>query len=228
METKIDRLQKLIEELKQNGQSKRNVAKLVGVTHTTVNKWAKGEAFPETDSLQKLADIRGCSLNALRKYLENGIETEDSEEFLSLESQINRIVAEVERLPVEGLIRVNKATIAVLERMPILGKNNSYSCLEKSDNIDFSKGADVTIPELLEDFVRFVSPSKLPSLLSECELSQSRLNEMIAGSPPTDEDMYKIGAILVQAKYKDKHGRSYDDTRLAALRAGRYTNGANR
>lgn len=228
METKADRLQKLIEELMQNGQSKRSLAKAVGIAHTTVNKWAKGEMFPETDSLQKLADLRGCSLSALRKYLESGIEAEEGEELSCLESRINRMLAEVESLPIEHVIRLNKATIAAIERLPALCKNNSYSCPRKGDSINFSKGADVTISELLQDFVQRISAAELDFILRENDLPKPRFDELVAGSPPTDDDLYKLGAVLTQGDYTDKHKQHYSKARLEALRAGHYTNGASR
>ena len=50
---------------KKHGMSQAALAKMLGVTSSTVAKWESSEAYPRTQLLPKLAKIFNCSIDDL-------------------------------------------------------------------------------------------------------------------------------------------------------------------
>ena len=120
MESRLDRLVLLLEELRGN-LSQRQFAKELGVTHSTVQAWEAKLSWPGTQNLKKLASLRGCTLDQLQTYLEEGlVEVPAVEEVKEL--PISRILLAVRSLPFEGAAQVAKVA---LETMAIKGQQAS-------------------------------------------------------------------------------------------------------
>jgi transcriptional regulator with XRE-family HTH domain len=50
-------------------RSYRSFAKLIGVSHPTIKAWEEMHGIPDTESLEKIAVLRGESLEEFRQYL---------------------------------------------------------------------------------------------------------------------------------------------------------------
>lgn len=49
-----------------DGRSLRNLASLLGVSHTTVSKWEHGRMVPSDDHLRRIADLFGVEFESIR------------------------------------------------------------------------------------------------------------------------------------------------------------------
>jgi transcriptional regulator with XRE-family HTH domain len=52
-----------------SGRNIRAFAKIVGVSHPTILMWEKGEGEPRRENLERIAELRGESLDNLLAYL---------------------------------------------------------------------------------------------------------------------------------------------------------------
>lgn len=105
MTPKAKRLATFIQELR-GSQSQRQLAKQLGVSQGSVNLWESGHSWPETENLEKLAALKGWSLQDLQTYLVKGeLPTpEPLEQILNtLRSLPSEAVAQIAAVAVETL-----------------------------------------------------------------------------------------------------------------------------
>lgn len=57
--------ERLITLRKEKGWSKRDLAKVLNVSHSTINRWENGTRTPPIELLPKLAEILHCSIEEL-------------------------------------------------------------------------------------------------------------------------------------------------------------------
>lgn len=57
----------LIAHRERAGLTQLDVAKALGITDSAVNQWEKGKTVPKTESLPKLAELFGCTVDELFK-----------------------------------------------------------------------------------------------------------------------------------------------------------------
>ena len=111
MSNKAKRLTALVKDLR-GSLSQGQFAKKLGVNRSTVTSWESREAYPEVDNLQKLANLKGWTLEELQVYLLEGDKpTED---------RLEQILRNIRTLPSESLAQVAAVTGATLaERMGV-------------------------------------------------------------------------------------------------------------
>ena len=105
MTPKSERLANLMRRLR-GSQSQRQLAKRLGVSHSSVNLWESGQAWPETENLEKLAACKCWSLQDLQTYLVKG-DLPNSE---PLEQMLNM----VRSLPSEAVAQVAAVAVETL------------------------------------------------------------------------------------------------------------------
>ncbi|HLO84587.1 MAG TPA: helix-turn-helix transcriptional regulator [Nostocaceae cyanobacterium] len=89
------RLAKVVKELR-GDESYREFGKKFPIVYSAVSAWEKGESIPSTKNLEKLAAMRGESLNEFLDYL-NG--KRDSEN----ESPTTKVIQQIQLLPRKDL-----------------------------------------------------------------------------------------------------------------------------
>lgn len=116
MNSKVERLAKLVKELR-SSQSQHRFAKKLGVSRSSVTFWESGQAWPDMENLEKLAALKGWSLSELQVYLINGDTVPTREPLYALEQILNAMrflpseaVAEVVNAGVQTLISRSAAT----------------------------------------------------------------------------------------------------------------------
>lgn len=110
MNPKAERLATLVKELR-SSQSQYKFAKLLGVSRPSVTFWELGQAWPDTQNLQKLADLKGWNLSDLQAYLMEG-ELPSGEPVYRLES----ILGAIRNLPSEAVAEVASVAVKTLAK----------------------------------------------------------------------------------------------------------------
>lgn len=112
MASKSERLALLLQELRRDS-SQRQLAKQLGITHSTIQSWESGAVWPGTKNFQKLAELKGWSYDRLYAFLEG-----DSVETVGVngktELTISEILSAVQSLSFEGAAKV---VLVATERM---------------------------------------------------------------------------------------------------------------
>lgn len=215
MEAKADRLKALITEMR-GELGLRAFARVVGVSPGAMHNWQEGLNQPDKNGLQKLARLKGWTVDELSAYLDGlPFPSPDEISMPALREAIKKLTAA-------------QALEVVQLALPIVGG----SCLDSTDksaSIAFSRDARVmTFSQLLQRFLGAIPPDIVDAQLTKKRLTRSRLNELIEGSRPTDEDVRKVGAILGDVGFKDGHGEEYSIEQLERMAAGSsITNGAS-
>jgi transcriptional regulator with XRE-family HTH domain len=102
---KFDRLIDLVQELR-GESSQRQFARQIGVSEATVRFWESRLSWPGTENLQKLAVLKGWTLDGINTYLEKG----ESPRSASL----SRILAEVSSLSEAEAVLVAQAALEIV------------------------------------------------------------------------------------------------------------------
>lgn len=105
MTPKTKRLTNFIQELR-GSRSQRQLAKQLGVSQGAVNLWESGQAWPETENLEKLAQLKGWELQALQTYLIKG-ELADPE-------PLEQILNKVRSLPSDAVAQIAAVAVETL------------------------------------------------------------------------------------------------------------------
>lgn len=101
-------------------RSQRSFAKLLGVSNQAVQNWEKQRAWPDDENLQRLAQMKGWTLEQLKTHL-NGETTgnesvscavvnEDSE----LPLYVQKLLAEVRALPFQAAAKVAQVALETM------------------------------------------------------------------------------------------------------------------
>lgn len=85
-----EKFAKTIEDLRA-GRSYRSFAKLLGVSHPTIKAWENLEGIPDVENLERVASIRGESLNEFREFLDG---TREPSSFQNLILQMHTVTDE--------------------------------------------------------------------------------------------------------------------------------------
>ena len=111
MSKQAKRLSTLVQELR-GSLSQGQFAKKLGVGRSTVTFWESSLSYPEANNLQKLAHMKGWTLEELQTYL---IEGE-----LPTEDPLEQILRKIRTLPSESVAQVAAVAGATLaERMGV-------------------------------------------------------------------------------------------------------------
>ena len=109
MGDKAKRLASLVQELR-GSLSQSQFSKKLGVGRSTVNFWESGQAYPEPSNLQKLAYLKGWTLEQIQAYLHEGE--------LPTEDPVEQMLRKIRTLPSESVAQVAAFASATLaERM---------------------------------------------------------------------------------------------------------------
>jgi transcriptional regulator with XRE-family HTH domain len=114
MESKTERLARLVAELR-GSKSQRQFAKELGVSQSSVRFWESHLAWPETENLEKLAALKGWSLQDLQSYLVKG-ERPDPE-------PLEQILNTVRSLPLEAVAQIAAVAVETLAARSIASQN---------------------------------------------------------------------------------------------------------
>lgn len=216
MEAKAERLKSLIMEMR-GGQGLRAFARVIGVSPGALHNWQEGVNQPDKNGLQKLARLKGWTVDELSAYLDG--------ESLPARAEISMpaLREAIKKLSADQALELIEIAIPV-------ARGRHLDTLHRNATIAFSKGAEtMNFSQLLQHFLATVSPDIVEELLIEKRLQKCRLGELVAGAYPTNDDLKKIGAMMRQADFRDSYGKPYTIERLEAIRAGStITNGANR
>ena len=105
MTTKAERLAALIKELR-GACSQRRFSQQLGVSKSCVNFWESGLAWPDTDNLEKLAQLKGWTLAELQTYLVKGE--------LPSDEPLEQILNQLRLLPTEAVAQVASVAVQTL------------------------------------------------------------------------------------------------------------------
>lgn len=105
MTLKAERLTKLIRELRAS-QSQRQFAKRLGVSQSAVNLWESGQAWPETENLERLGGLKGWNLEEIQTYLVKGE--------LPTSEPLDQILDMVRNLPSEAVVKIAAVAVETL------------------------------------------------------------------------------------------------------------------
>ncbi len=108
MNLKAERLAKLVKELR-TPQSQHQFAKKLGVSRSSVTFWESGQAWPDTENLQKLALLKGWTLGELQVYLVEGDLPDCGEIY-----RLDHILSSLRVLPREAVAQVVSAGVELL------------------------------------------------------------------------------------------------------------------
>ncbi len=108
MNSKVERLAKLVKELR-SSQSQHQFAKKLGVSRSSITFWESGQAWPEIENLEKLAALKGWSLSDLQMYLVKG----DSPEYKPT-YPLEQILDTLRSLPSEAVAQVVNVGVETL------------------------------------------------------------------------------------------------------------------
>lgn len=103
MEIQRQRFAEVVRNLR-SGRPIREFAKVVGVSHPSVLDWENGIGIPRRENLEKIAELRGESLDELLAYL-SGKEAKDS---------MDRVLSAIKGASKEQLAEI---LIAIAHRM---------------------------------------------------------------------------------------------------------------
>jgi transcriptional regulator with XRE-family HTH domain len=114
-----ERLANLLKELR-GERSQRSFAKLLGVSNQAVQNWEKQRAWPDDENLQRLAELKGWTLEQLKTHL-NGETTADesvSSAEVSKDSElplyVQQLLAEVRALPFQAAAKVAQVALETM------------------------------------------------------------------------------------------------------------------
>lgn len=105
MSTKAERLATLVQELR-GSLSQGQFAKRLGVSRPTVTLWESRLAWPEAENLQKLALLKGWTLEEIQVYLIEGK--------LPSSDPLEQILNKVRLLPSEAVAQVAAVAVETL------------------------------------------------------------------------------------------------------------------
>lgn len=105
MTTKAERLTTLIQELR-GALSQGQFAKKLGVSRPAVSMWESCQSWPDAENLQKLALLKGWSLEEIQAYLADGQ--------LPSTDLVEQIVSKVRTLPTEAVAQIAAAAVQTL------------------------------------------------------------------------------------------------------------------
>jgi len=107
MNPKTERLSKLVKELRADlALSQGQFAKRLGVSRPAVSLWEAKVGLPDTNNLQKLAALKGWSVEDLQLFIEEGK--------LPVEDPVEKLLAHVRSLPVEAVARIVREGAQIL------------------------------------------------------------------------------------------------------------------
>lgn len=118
MTPKAKRLATFIQELR-GSQSQRQLAKQLGVSQGSVNLWESGQSWPETENLEKLAELKGWELQDLQTYLTKG-ELPDPE-------PLEQILNKVRSLPSEAVAQIAAVAVETLATRSLASQTSRKS-----------------------------------------------------------------------------------------------------
>ena len=114
-----ERLANLLKELR-GERSQRSFAKLLGVSNQAVQNWEKQRAWPDDENLQRLAELKGWTLEQLKTHL-NGETTADESvicmavnEDSELPLYVQQLLAEVRALPFQAAAKVAQVALETM------------------------------------------------------------------------------------------------------------------
>lgn len=99
---RFERLVNLVQDLR-GSTSQRGFARSLGVSEATVRFWESGVAWPGLDNLQKLAKMKGWTLDSLQAYLERGE--------IPARVDLSQLLAEVRMLSSAEAVQVAQAAL---------------------------------------------------------------------------------------------------------------------
>lgn len=105
MTTKAERLTTLLQELR-GSLSQGQFAKKLGVSRPAVSMWESCQSWPDAENLQKLALLKGWSLEEIQAYLADGQ--------LPSVDPVEQIVSKVRTLPTEAVAQIAAAAVQTL------------------------------------------------------------------------------------------------------------------
>lgn len=97
-----ERFAQVVAELRA-GRSYRSFALLLGVSHPTVKAWENMEGVPDLENLEKVATMRGVSLDEFRRWLENE------------PTPLQKLISEIKVIPSKNLPEILKIIAERLE-----------------------------------------------------------------------------------------------------------------
>ncbi len=97
MSNQAQRLSALVKELR-GTNSQGQFAKKLGIGRSTISFWESCLSYPEADNLQKLAHLKGWTLEELQTYLVEGQ--------LPTEDPLEQILRKIRTLPSESVIQI--------------------------------------------------------------------------------------------------------------------------
>lgn len=124
MTPKAKRLTTFIQELR-GSQSQRQLAKQLGVSQGSVNLWESGHSWPETENLEKLAALKGWSLQDLQTYLVRGE--------LPNPEPLEQILNTVRSLPSEAVAQIAAVAVETLAARSITSQPSRKSVYGAAD-----------------------------------------------------------------------------------------------
>lgn len=125
METKVERLARLVAELR-GSKSQRQFARELNVSQSSVRFWESNLAWPDTENLEKLAALRGWSLSNLQNYLIKG-DLPDSE-------PLEQILNVLRSLPSEAVAQIAAAAVETLATRSMAPQSFRKSVREAIDS----------------------------------------------------------------------------------------------
>lgn len=109
MSDKAKRLATLVQELR-GSLSQGQFAKRLGVGRSTVTFWELSSSYPDAENLQKLANLKGWTIEELQMYLSEGI--------LPTDDLLEQMMRKIKTLPSESVAQVAAfASATLVERM---------------------------------------------------------------------------------------------------------------
>lgn len=95
--------ERLIEVVKRarGDMSQRKFGEILGVKHTTVQLWERGETMPEVDNLTQIAVRAGYTLEGLLEYLEGRP--------VERPSDVSQILKQINKLPIQDVALIVQA-----------------------------------------------------------------------------------------------------------------------
>ena len=107
MNSKAERLSTFVKELRADlALSQGQFAKRLGISRPAVSLWEAKVGMPATNNLQKLAALKGWSVEDLQLFLNEGK--------LPVEDPIEKLLTHVRSLPVEAVARVVREGAQIL------------------------------------------------------------------------------------------------------------------
>jgi transcriptional regulator with XRE-family HTH domain len=114
-----ERLANLLKELR-GERSQRSFAKLFGVSNQTVQNWEKQRAWPDDGNLQRLAELKGWTLEQLKTYLngetpaDKSASCADVSEDSELPLYVQQLLAKVRTLPFQAAAKVAQVALETM------------------------------------------------------------------------------------------------------------------